>query len=156
MNQKTIFQRVLADYKKAWETRDPDLAIRLFTPDATYQEDPFDTRPMRGLREIRDYWAEVPKFQKDISFTYGPVFRLGQSRVWGAEWFARYTMVKTGERVKLKGLLFCELRGERIRRFWEYWHIRGGKPSFRAKTSKGKSLRSSKSAFATQRNPRTL
>ena len=53
MNQKTIFQRVLTEYKKAWETRDPDLAIRLFTPDATYQEDPFDTRPMRGLREIR-------------------------------------------------------------------------------------------------------
>ncbi len=140
MNQKNVCQRVLEKYKKAWETRSPDLAMELFTRDATYREDPFDPRPMRGLREIRDYWAEVPKFQKNISFTHGPVFQIGRSRVWGTEWSARYTKVQTGEKVKLKGVLFCELRGESIRRFWEYWHIRGGKPSFRAKNSKSKSL----------------
>lgn len=138
MNRGIVFERILAKYKKAWEARDPDRAIRLFTPDATYHEDPFDTRPMRGLREIREYWAEVPKFQKNITFTYGPVFRLDQSSIWGAEWSARYTKVKTGERIKLKGVLFCELRREKIRRFWEYWHIRGGEPSFRPRPSGAK------------------
>ena len=134
-----MFHRVLAKYKKAWETRDPNVALELFTSDATYREDPFDRKPMRGLGEIRDYWAEVPKFQKNISFSYGPVFRLVPSRVWGAEWSARYTKVKTGERIRLRGVLFCELRGPKVRRFWEYWHIRGGAPSFRAKASQEKS-----------------
>ncbi len=135
MKGGNVFGRILTKYKKAWEKGDPDLAMELFTPDATYLGDPFDARPMRGLPEIRDYWSQVPKFQKDVQFSRGPIFRLGQSRVWGVEWSARYVKVKTRERVKLKGVLFCELGGERIRRFWEYWHVRGGEPSFRAKTS---------------------
>lgn len=141
MGNGRVFSLILTKYKRAWETRDPDLAMELFTSDATYREDPFDKRSMRGLREIRDYWARVPKFQKNIRLTYGAVFRLGQSKVWGAEWSAHYTKLKTRERVRLRGVLFCELRGSKIRRFWEYWHIRGGKPSFRAKTAKGKRSR---------------
>lgn len=136
MRNGRVFGEILAKYKRAWEKRNPDLAMELFTSDATYREDPFDSGPMRGLREIRDYWAEVPKFQKSIRFNYGPVFRLGSSKVWGTEWSARYTKVATGEKVRLRGVLFCELRGKNVRRFWEYWHIRGGKPSFRARVSK--------------------
>jgi len=85
MRDGRVFGLILAKYKRAWEKRDPRLATELFTPDATYREDPFDRRPMRGLGEIRDYWAKVPRFQKNIRFTHGPVFHLGQSRVWGAE-----------------------------------------------------------------------
>ena len=88
MNRDTDFEQILAKYKKAWETRDPDMAMELFTPDATYREDPFDRKPMRGLQQIHDYWAQVPKFQKNIRFSHGPTFRLGQSKVWGAEWSA--------------------------------------------------------------------
>src|SRR3989304_1505550 len=84
MQDGRVFRRILVKYKRAWERRDPRLAMELFTPDATYREDPFDERPMRGLGEIRDYWARVP-------------------------------------------------------RFWEYWHVRGGKPSFRARTLKNMS-----------------
>ncbi len=138
MNREIVFERILAKYKKAWETRDPDMAIELFSPGATYREDPFDRKPVRGLQQIRNYWAQVPKFQKNIRFFYGPVFRLGQSRVWGVEWSARYIKVKTSERIKLKGVLFCELQGHKIRSFWEYWHVKGGEPSFRAKSSGAK------------------
>jgi len=129
-----MFSLILAKYKRAWEKRDPRLAMELFTPDATYREDPFDRRPMRGLREIEDYWAKVPRFQKNIRFTHGPVFRLGQSRLWGTEWSASYTKVQTGETIRLGGVMFCELRRDKIRRFREYWHVGGGEPSFRAMT----------------------
>jgi len=139
MKSGRVFESILVKYKRAWERRDPRLAVELFTPDATYREDPFDERPMRGLGEIRDYWARVPRFQRNIRFTHGPVFRLGQSRVWGAEWSARYTKVQTGESIRLRGVMFCELRRDKIRRFWEYWHVRGGKPSFRARTLKNMS-----------------
>jgi hypothetical protein len=135
MRNGRVFNRILSKYKKAWEKRDPQLATELFTPDATYREDPFDKRPMRGIREIRDYWTKVPKFQRNIRFSHGPVFRVGRSRVWGTEWSASYTKVQTGERIRLRGVLFCELASRRVRRFWEYWHASGGKPSFRAGNS---------------------
>ena len=86
MRNGRVFSRILAKYKMAWERRDPDLAIEPFTRDATQREDPFDQRPTRGLREIRDYWAKVPRFQKNIRFTYRPVFRLGRSK--GTGWTA--------------------------------------------------------------------
>lgn len=126
----TIFREILDKYKDAWEKRDPDLAVTMFTPDASYREDPFDKRPMRGLSEIREYWAQVPRLQKSISFKHGPVFHLEGSSVWGAEWEARYTKIGSGKQNQLRGVLFCEMKGRRVRRFWEYWHIRGGNASF--------------------------
>ncbi len=132
IGMRAVFRELLAGYKEAWEEHDANLAVGMFTREATYLEDPFDKRPISGLREIRDYWAQVPRFQRNISFKHGPVFHLEGSRVWGAEWEARYTKVKTGERIRLRGVLFCELTGRRIRRFWEYWHIRGGGSSFSA------------------------
>lgn len=117
--------------------------MKLFAPGATYREDPFDSKPLAGLREIRDYWAAVPKYQKSISFNYGPTFHLADSKVWGSEWKATYTKIETRERIRLRGVLFCELSGQKIRRFWEYWHIRGGKPSFGASALKEKGVHKS-------------
>ncbi len=82
--------------------------------------------------------GEVPRFQKNIKFSHKPIFHIGRSRVWGAEWSARYTKVRTRERIQLRVVLFCELRGRKIRRFWEHWHIRGGNPSFAASEKRGR------------------
>lgn len=144
-----MFPEILAGYKKAWEERDANLVTGMFTRDATYLEDPFDKWPISGLRGIREYWAQVPRFQRNISFKHGPVFHLERSRVWGSEWEARYTKVKTRERIRLRGVLFCELAGRRIRRFWEYWHIRGGSPSFSASSV----TRRPRRLFPRERNP---
>jgi ketosteroid isomerase-like protein len=46
----------LKKYKKAWETRDADLAASLFTRDACYKENPF-AEPVIGREAIDDYWA---------------------------------------------------------------------------------------------------
>ncbi len=72
----SLFEKILSQYKTAWEKRDPDLAVELFTANATYQEDPFDGRPLRGRKEIYAYWEEIPRYQRNISFTYGPIFQL--------------------------------------------------------------------------------
>ncbi len=131
---RALFEKILSQYKAAWENRDPDLAVKLFTANATYREDPFDTRPLRGRRAIYAYWSQVPKYQRNISFAYGPVFQLQGSNVWGAEWVAKYTKVGSGERIRLRGVLFCRLSGGKISGFWEYWHTRGGVPSFSARS----------------------
>lgn len=130
--KQRVFEEILGKYKHAWESRDPGLAVQLFTPEATYRESPFDKRPLRGATEIGEYWAEVPKHQKEITFSYGLIFSSTDFGIWGAEWRARYTKIGTGEKISLKGVLFCELSERKIRRFWEYWHIKGGTPSFRA------------------------
>ncbi len=95
---KKVFENILGKYKIAWEQRDPDLAIELFTANATYHEDPFDRKPMKGRKQIYDYWAAIPRFQKNISFSHRPVFNITGSNIWGAEWTAAYTKVKTGGR----------------------------------------------------------
>ncbi len=140
----SLFEKILSQYKTAWEKRDPDLAVELFTANATYQEDPFHSRPLRGRKEIYAYWAEVPRYQRNISFTYGPIFQLVGSNVWGAEWAAKYTKARSGGRMRLKGVLFCRLSGGKISAFWEYWHHRGGAPSFSADSLRtGKTARKS-------------
>ncbi len=136
---KGTFERILSQYKTAWEKKDPDIAVELFTPNATYREDPFDARPMKGRGEIYAYWTEVPKYQRNISFTHEPVFQLEGSNVWGAEWSARYTKVRSGEKIRLKDVLFCRLSGRKISKFWEYWHLKGGTPSFSARALTGTS-----------------
>lgn len=115
--------------KSAWEEGNPDLIKKIFTQNATYRVDPFTKKLIRGLRAITEYWAQVPKYQRNVRFVYGPVFHMGDSR-WGAEWKASYTKIETRGRIQLRGVLFCELKGDKISSFWEYWHIRGGKPSF--------------------------
>lgn len=132
MEPAKAFRKLLATYKKAWEQRDPTLATHLFTEDATYSEDPFDEKPARGHTEIQRYWEEAAAKQRNITFTCQNLFASEDREVWGAEWTAEYTKTETGETNILKGVLFCRLTkdGKKIKKFWEYWHLKGGKPSF--------------------------
>ncbi|MEX0627482.1 MAG: nuclear transport factor 2 family protein, partial [Cucumibacter sp.] len=60
----------LERYKRAWEQRDADLAAAIFTPGATYREQPFET-PVRGREGVRQYWLEnVVENQRDIHFEH--------------------------------------------------------------------------------------
>ena len=64
----------LAKFKKAWETRDADLAAGLFTRDAQYKQDPF-SEAIVGREAIHDYWAGATGRQDDIHFTVGAVIQ---------------------------------------------------------------------------------
>ncbi|MGH2652286.1 MAG: nuclear transport factor 2 family protein [Actinomycetota bacterium] len=115
----------LAAYGKAWETQDPDAAVALFTPEATYQEKPFD-EPMRGREAIREYWATGAGHQREVRF---------DSRILSVEpavghWWASYTATATGELTKLDGIFLLEFDDEGLcTSLREWWHATP-RPSF--------------------------
>jgi uncharacterized protein (TIGR02246 family) len=116
----TQLERWLAAYGQAWETKDPEAAVRLFSEDATYQETPFD-EPMRGREAIRAYWAQVPEHHREISFGSEVLYVDGSPGI--AHWWASYTNVKTGEPTKLDGIFLLEFDDSGLcRSLREWWH----------------------------------
>ena len=112
-------QHFLASYKKAWETRDPDLAAGLFTRDAQYREDPFRP-PIVGREAIHDYWAGETGRQENVQFTIGTVIQRGY--LLAVEWTCTYQDRSSGEKKELAGMLLADFYGKQVRHFREYWH----------------------------------
>jgi hypothetical protein len=110
----------LGGYGRAWETRDPDDATRLFTADGTYQETPF-AEVMRGRDAIRGYWSQIPDHHRDISFTW-EILSVGTDRA-VVHWRTTYTAVKTGVPTTLDGIFVLDFdpSGE-CRSLREWWH----------------------------------
>lgn len=111
----------LAKYKKAWETRDADLAAGLFTRDARYKENPFG-EPIVGREAIHDYWKAATARQEDIHFNASNSFHVGYIVV--AEWTCTYRDRSSGAQRELAGMFFADFYGKQIRAFREYWHSR--------------------------------
>ena len=111
----------LDKYKRAWETRDPDLAASLFTRDAHYKENPFG-QPIIGRAAIHDYWAEATRRQEDIRFTVTNSLHTGYVLI--AEWTCTYRDRATGKRRELAGMFFADFYGNQVRAFREYWQSR--------------------------------
>ncbi|MGH2709903.1 MAG: nuclear transport factor 2 family protein [Actinomycetota bacterium] len=117
----------LAAYGRAWETKDPEAAVALFTEDAAYQESPFD-EPMVGHDAIRSYWSEVEPNQDDISFE-AKILSVGGERAF-VHWKASYTNLKTGVPTRLDGMFLLFFDGEGLcRSLQEWWHA-DPSPSF--------------------------
>ncbi len=64
---ESAFTHWLDAYGRAWEGRDPHAAAELYADDGTYQVTPF-LEALRGPRAILDYWTDVVRTEKDISF----------------------------------------------------------------------------------------
>lgn len=119
-------QNWLDEYGIAWVNGDPDHVVTLFSDAATYRETPFD-HPMRGRREIREYWQKgAADAQINVEFA---------SQVWVvksdtaiAGWQARFTEKASGVRVELDGtfrLVFSNERGTlQCTILEEWWHSR--------------------------------
>ena len=108
----------LDKYKRAWETRDADLAASLFTRDARYKENPFG-EPIIGREAIHDYWASATALQEDIHFTVINSLHTGYVLI--AEWTCTYKDHVTGKRRELAGMFFADFYGNQVRAFREYW-----------------------------------
>lgn len=94
------FETWLAAYGRAWETRDPEAAARLFTEDATYHETSFG-EPMRGREEIRAVTENE-----------------GISR-----WCANFVRVPSGAAVRLDGVCLVTRNADGLcTEFREWWH----------------------------------
>jgi nuclear transport factor 2 (NTF2) superfamily protein len=114
------FNHWLQRYGDAWQNRDPEAAVLLFSADGSYQETPYDI-PMQGSKEIREYWEEVPRFQEDVSFQWEVYSVSGNRGI--AHWQAEFTRRSTGVRVHLDGILAADFDADGLCCvFREWWH----------------------------------
>ncbi len=123
---KESFSHWLDAYGRAWETRDPQAAGRLFTEDATYRESPFDD-PMFGRNAIIEYWSDVPKSQENIKFSY-EIFGITEQRGF-ARWWASFVRIPSQMKVKYDGIFVVEMNEKNeCTKFEEWWHRQETKP----------------------------
>lgn len=125
MSELTVeeFNDWLEAYGRAWRDGDPEAAAALFTPDARYEETPFD-RPMVGREAIYRYWDEgAGKAQKDVTFSFDILSV--QDNVGLAHWRAHFIRVPSEASVDLDGLLAARFAAEgTCSEFREWWHRR--------------------------------
>lgn len=114
------FDLWLTRYKDAWEARDPQAAVLLFTEDAHYYETPFSS-PLSSRDEIYSYWSHMPRRQENLHFSYQIL--AVESDVGVARWQTSFERLPTHKTVALDGILqatfddtgLCQI-------FEEWWH----------------------------------
>jgi hypothetical protein len=112
----------LAAYGKAWEMRDADLAVTLFSADATYQDVPFDP-PHVGHEGIHKYWAGVTKDQRNVKFGYELIAVSGSTGI--AHWTAEFDVEPTKAHLSLNGVFVLEFGADgKCRSLREWWHLK--------------------------------
>jgi hypothetical protein len=112
------YSALLQRFGTGWEKGDADLIVDLFTPDGTFISGPFDP-PARGREAIRAYWREAPLEQAEVSFRFGEIFVAGP---WFAtEFKCSFRRRRTGEKVVVKGALFCETAADLLSEVRMYW-----------------------------------
>lgn len=117
MNEQTA-REWLAKLAQTWRTQDADAMANLFTDDASAQSDPYKT-PVRGRDNLRKGFAWWMKDQSDIRITIGHIDLVGQR--FYAEIDSSWSVPSTGGTIRERGLLVCDLEGERVKSMREFW-----------------------------------
>ena len=99
-------QDVLAAWKRAWERRDPDAAVELFSPGAELRNDPFE-EPLVGANAIRAHWNAFAAGSLHAEFDAERIWVVNRTVL--ASWHAAMTDRGTAERKRLRGFLTLEL-----------------------------------------------
>ena len=114
-------QDLFAHFKRAWEERDPDAMLELFSDDADYRIDPF-VEPMIGLIAIREHWNDVVAAQDHIEFDAERVWVSGRTVL--GSWHVALTERASADRVRIRGFSTMEIDEHgRIARMRE-WPVR--------------------------------
>jgi ketosteroid isomerase-like protein len=112
-------RQLIDTFGRGWSKLRVDLIASAFAPDAVFLETPF-SEPIRGLDDIRKYWADVPYHQSEVTFTSGEIFAVGP---WfSTEFKCVFRRRRTGEWVDARGALFCESADGLITEMRMYWH----------------------------------
>ncbi len=115
-----LLGRSLIDtFGNAWQRGNIDLLMSVYAEDVVFIETPFSS-PLRGIDEVRRYWAETPYNQSEVTFTSGEIYSAGP---WfSTEFKCRFRRRRTGEWVEARGAIFCETASDRITEMRMYWH----------------------------------
>ncbi|MEW6490178.1 MAG: nuclear transport factor 2 family protein [Thermodesulfobacteriota bacterium] len=124
MLERARVLEVLETYREAWEGRDPEKILTIFTEDATYRERAFE-EPCRGHEGLRRYWEEtVVRGQADIRFALLHLYLDGDTAI--AEWEARFRDVRKRVPRHIREVAILEFRGDKIATLREYWSAKPG------------------------------
>jgi ketosteroid isomerase-like protein len=116
--RRAAFRALLDEFALGWNAGEPARMAGVFLPAATFKPGPFEGT-CNGRDAILDYWRDVPEAQDGVSFRYGEVFAVGP---WFAtEFRCTYTRRRSGERVDVRGALFCETGEGKISEMRMYW-----------------------------------
>lgn len=99
-------QDVLERYKRAWEARDVDAVMELYTEHAEHRDDPF-REPYQGANAIRAMWNDIAANEANVEFDAERIWISGRTVL--AAWHAAYTDATNGDRVRTRGFATFEL-----------------------------------------------
>lgn len=118
---QALGRTLIDEFGRGWARAKVDVIMSVFAPDPVFQDTPF-SEPLRGHDAVKSYWADVPLFQSEITFTAGEIFTVGP---WFAtEFKCTFRRRRTGEWVDARGSIFCETNGEKITEMRMYWERR--------------------------------
>jgi len=117
------FRNWLNQYGQAWINGDPQAAIKLFSENAAYYEEPLQT-PMKGTEAIRKYWEDgAQNAQMDITFK-AEIISIREN-IGYAHWQATFKRIPANTFVELDGILKAIFNDEnKCIEFREWWHRR--------------------------------
>lgn len=105
-------------YGKAWETRDPELIVTIFTEDATY-DDPKEPENI-GRDAIKEYWiTKVIGEQSDIKFEIKHVWVDGDTVI--AEWHATFKDTKRNLFIDMTEVAIFTVKDRKFSSLREYY-----------------------------------
>jgi hypothetical protein len=111
----------MAALGRAWEAGDADAAAAQFRADISYHEDPFAT-PMIGRAAVHEYWADVPRTQKNIRFGFETLAVTDDGGVF--HWWASFTRIPSGAAVRLDGAQIVKLDEDNLCYSLREWWMR--------------------------------
>lgn len=110
---------VIDVYIKAWQTQDPGLIVKIFTPSATYHERVMQD-PIPDREAIRAYWqSKVVEGQANITCEPLSLYVDGDTAI--VEWLAEFDDVVKGERKRMREIAVLVFEDGLISSLREYW-----------------------------------
>ncbi len=102
---------MVQQFADAWEAGRADQMAAVFTPTGVFIPDPFEG-PITGRQTIEGYWKTIPQEQAEIKFRFGEIYAAGP---WfSTEFKCTFRRRRTGQRMDVRGAMFCETEGEAI------------------------------------------
>ncbi len=122
MISKVLVKSLIKTYKDAWEKRDPEKIIEIFTKNAVYYER-LHEKPFKGHRGIKKYWKDkVVDEQENVKFRLKKIYIDGNNAV--VEWEARFRDKKKKVNTYLNEIAVLEIKNGKIKSLREYWHAK--------------------------------